>query len=184
MSIQHLINAYTPETKESVFGLNGEDGEVIESVKVIYIQNNSLDLSKSKALELLKLLDGSIKAKTVETDELDESGSKKKTIDFDLDFTKILGNFNSPVMKGVEEFIQKNCKMFIKHDGEWVQVDTSKKVEIDYVFTKYADQYFNFLIDGIKFHFVKFLPSGNGLLANLANKAVNKMQLENLNPAN
>ena len=177
MSIQHLINAYTPETKESVFGLNGEDGEVIESVKVIYIQNNSLDLSKSKALELLKLLDGSIKAKTVEIDG-------QKTIDFDLDFTKILGNFNSPVMKGVEEFIQKNCKMFIKHDGEWVQVDTSKKVEIDYVFTKYADQYFNFLIDGIKFHFVKFLPSGNGLLANLANKAVNKMQLENLNPAN
>lgn len=177
MSIQHLINAYTPETKESVFGLNGEDGEVIESLKVIYIQNNSLDLSKSKALELLKLLDGSLKAKTVEVDG-------QKTIDFDLDFTKIIGNLGSPSMKGVEDFIQRNCKMFIKDDGEWVQVDTSKKIEVDFVFHRYAGQYFNFLIEGIKFHFAKFLPSGNGLLANLANKAVNKMQLENLKPTN
>ena len=177
MSIQHLINAYTPETKESVFRASGENDDFVEVIKVIHVQNNNSDLSKSKALELLKLLDGSIKAKTVEVDG-------QKTIDFDLDFTKILGNLNSPVMKDIEQFIQKNCKMFIKDKGEWVQVDTAKKVEIDYVFTKYANQYFNFLIDGIKFHFLKFLPSGTGLLANLANKAVNKMQLENLKPAN
>lgn len=74
--------------------------------------------------------------------------------------------------------------MFIKDKGEWVQVDTAKKAEIDYVFTKYADQYFNFLIDGVKFHFLKFLPSGTELLTNLANQAANRFQLENLKPRN
>lgn len=177
MSIQHLINAYTPETKDVMLGVYEDDVLVDEQIKVVFVQNNSLDLSKTKALELLKLLDGSLKAKTVEVDG-------QKTIDFDLDFTKIIGNLGSPSMKGVEDFIQRNCKMFIKDDGEWVQVDTAKKIEVDFVFHRYAGQYFNFLIEGIKFHFVKFLPSGNGLLANLANKAVNKMQLENLNPAN
>ncbi|MER1952411.1 MAG: putative phage tail assembly chaperone [Aerococcus urinaeequi] len=184
MSIQHLINAYTPETKDVMLGVYEDDVLVDEQIKVVFIQNNSLDLSKTKALELLKLLDGSIKAKTVETDELDESGNKKKTIDFDLDFTKIIGNLGSPSMKGVEDFIQRNCKMFIKDGSEWVQVDTAKKIEVDFVFHRYAGQYFNFLIEGIKFHFAKFLPSGNGLLANLANKAVNKMQLESLKPTN
>ena len=158
-------------------GVYENDVLVDEQIKVVFIQNNSLDLSKTKALELLKLLDGSLKAKTVEVDG-------QKTIDFDLDFTKIIGNLGSPSMKGVEDFIQRNCKMFIKDDGEWVQVDTAKKIEVDFVFSRYAGQYFNFLIEGIKFHFAKFLPSGNGLLANLANKAVNKMQLENLKPTN
>lgn len=177
MSIQHLINAYTPETKDVMLGVCEDDVLVDEQIKVVFIQNNSLDLSKTKALELLKLLDGSLKAKTVEVDG-------QKTIDFDLDFTKIIGNLGSPTMKGVEDFIQRNCKMFIKDDGEWIQVDTAKKIEVDFVFSRYAGQYFNFLIEGIKFHFAKFLPSGNGLLANLANKAVNKMQLENLKPTN
>lgn len=177
MSIQHLINAYTPETKDVMLGVYEDDVLVDEQIKVIFIQNNSLDLSKTKALELLKLLDGSLKAKTVEVDG-------QKTIDFDLDFTKIIGNLGSTSMKGVEDFIQRNCKMFIKDDGEWVQVDTAKKIEVDFVFHRYAGQYFNFLIEGIKFHFAKFLPSGNGLLANLADKAVNKMQLENLKPTN
>lgn len=177
MSIQHLINAYTPETKDVMLGVYEDDVLVDEQIKVVFIQNNSLDLSKTKALELLKLLDGSLKAKTVEVDG-------QKTIDFDLDFTKIIGNLGSPSMKGVEDFIQRNCKMFIKDGSEWVQVDTAKKIEVDFVFHRYAGQYFNFLIEGIKFHFAKFLPSGNGLLANLANKAVNKMQLENLKPTN
>lgn len=177
MSIQHLINAYTPETKDVMLGVYEDDVLVDEQIKVIFIQNNSLDLSKTKALELLKLLDGSLKAKTVEVDG-------QKTIDFDLDFTKIIGNLGSPSMKGVEDFIQRNCKMFIKDGSEWVQVDTAKKIEVDFVFHRYAGQYFNFLIEGIKFHFAKFLPSGNGLLKNLADKAVNKMQLENLKPTN
>lgn len=177
MSIQHLINAYTPETKDVMLGVYEDDVLVDEQIKVVFVQNNSLDLSKTKALELLKLLDGSLKAKTVEV-------NGQKTIDFDLDFTKIIGNLGSPSMKGVEDFIQRNCKMFIKDGSEWVQVDTAKKIEVDFVFHRYAGQYFNFLIEGIKFHFAKFLPSGNGLLANLANKAVNKMQLENLKPTN
>lgn len=177
MSIQHLINAYTPETRDVMLGVYEDEVLVDEQIKVVFIQNNSLDLSKTKALELLKLLDGSLKAKTVEVDG-------QKTIDFDLDFTKIISNLGSPSMKGVEDFIQRNCKMFIKDGSEWVQVDTAKKIEVDFVFHRYAGQYFNFLIEGIKFHFAKFLPSGNGLLANLANKAVNKMQLENLKPTN
>ena len=175
MSIKHLINAYTPETKDAVFGVYDKDILVDEQIKVIFVQPDSLDLSKTKAFELLKVLDGSIKVKTIELDDLDETGKKKKTIDFDLDFTKIIGNLNSPAIKGVEQFIQKNCKMFIKDKGEWVQVDTSCKDEVDFVFKLFPDQYFNFLIDGIKFHFAKFLPSGKGLLANLAGKAVNKM---------
>lgn len=180
MSIQHLINAYTPETKESVFSVAGENDDLIEVIKVIHVQNNSLDLSKSKALELLKLLDGSFKMKLISADG--EDG--EQIPDYAFDFTKIASNLSSPSMKGVEDFVQKNCKMFIKDKGEWVQVDTAKKAEIDYVFTKYADQYFNFLIDGVKFHFLKFLPSGTELLTNLANQAANRFQLENLKPKN
>ena len=172
MNFQDLINAHSPDTHESLFG---ED----EGLKVIYI-SAPVQVSRDKALELLRLLDGSLKAKTVETAELDEKGNPKKTIDFDLDFTKILANFSSGTMKGIEQFIQKNCKMYVNSNGEWIQADISKKDHIDHVFTMYASQYFNFLIEGIKFHFAKHLPSGNGLLANLANKAVNKMQLEEL----
>ncbi|MED6004941.1 MULTISPECIES: putative phage tail assembly chaperone [Enterobacteriaceae] len=184
MSIQHLINAHVPETKEVVFGIKDEQGNVVEEqFKVVYIAA-PVQLSRTNALELLRLLDGSIKAKTVELEELDENGKKKKTIDFDLDFTKILNNFSSGTMKKIEDFIVSKTKMYLFDSGEWHQVDTAKKIETDFVFTRHADQYFNFLIEGVKFHFAKHLPSGNGLLANLANKAVNKMQLEEMKPTN
>jgi len=172
MSIKDLINAYQPETHEAVY----DDG-----LKVVFI-SAPVQVSRDKALELLRLLDGSLKAKTVELEELDEKGNKKKTIDFDLDFTKILANFSSGTMKGIEQFIIKNSKMYLNVEGEWRQADTAVKAEVDYVFNQHANQYFNFLIDGIKFHFAKHLPSGNGLLANLANKAVNKMQLDEMKP--
>ena len=165
MSIKDLINAYQPEMREAVY----DDG-----LKVIFI-SAPVQVSRDKALELLRLLDGSLKAKTVEVDG-------QKTIDFDLDFTKILANFSSGTMKGIEQFIIKNSKMYLNVDGEWRQADTAVKAEVDYVFNQHANQYFNFLIDGIKFHFAKHLPSGNGLLANLANKAVNKMQLDEMKP--
>ena len=165
MSIKDLINAYQPETHEAVY----DDG-----LKVIFI-SAPVQVSRDKALELLRLLDGSLKAKTVEADG-------QKTIDFDLDFTKILANFSSGTMKGIEQFIIKNSKMYLNVEGEWRQADTAAKAEVDYVFNQHANQYFNFLIDGIKFHFAKHLPSGNGLLANLANKAVNKMQLDEMKP--
>lgn len=181
MSIQHLINSYVPETKQVCYGPVDENGNMDEKLKVIFI-SAPVQISRDKALELLRLLDGSLKAKTVELEELDEKGQKKKTIDFDLDFTKILANFSSGTMKGIEQFIIKNSKMYLNSGGEWHQVDTTKKVEVDFVFNLHADQYFNFLIDGVKFHFAKHLPSGNGLLANLANKAVNKMQLDEMKP--
>ena len=165
MSIKDLINAYTPETKEVTY----ED-----SLKIVFI-SAPVQVSRDKALELLRLLDGSLKAKTVEHEG-------QKTIDFDLDFTKILANFSSGTMKGIEQFIIKNSKMYLNVEGEWRQADTAVKAEVDYVFNQHANQYFNFLIDGIKFHFAKHLPSGNGLLANLANKAVNKMQMDEMKP--
>lgn len=175
MSIQNLINSYQPETLDKKFG---ED----ESLRVVYV-SAPVNISRTKALELLRLLDGSIKAKTVELEELDEKGQKKKTIDFDLDFTKILANFSSGTMKSIEDFIIKNSRIYLLSDGEWHTVDVSKKLEVDFAFTLHANEYFNFLIDGVKFHFAKHLPSGNGLLANLANKAINKMQLDEMNPS-
>ena len=165
MSIKDLINAYQPETHEVTYG---------EDLKVVFI-SAPVQVSRDKALELLRLLDGSLKAKTVEVDG-------QKTIDFDLDFTKILANFSSGTMKNIEQFIIKNSKMYLNVNGEWRQADTAVKAEVDYVFNQHASQYFNFLIDGVKFHFAKHLPSGNGLLANLANKAVNKMQLDEMKP--
>ncbi len=181
MSIQHLINSYTPKTRDVVFGVkdkSDESGQTFleEHLKVIFVENGDMELSKSKAFELLNLLDGSLKAKTVK--RKNEEGKEVSDIDLDLDFAKIIGNINSSAMKSVEQFILKNCKLFLKHDGEWLQVDTAKKDEINYVFNLHADHYLNFQMEGIKFHFVKFLPSGTGLLANLANKAVNKMLIE------
>lgn len=184
MSIQHLINAYTPKTKDVVFGVKDESGETFieEHLKVIFTENNNLELTKGRAFELLKLLDGSLKAKTIK--RINDEGKEVSDIDFDLDFAKIIGNINSPAMKTVEEFILKNCKIFLKHDGEWLQVDTAKKDEVNFAFNQHAEHFLNFQIEGIKFHFVKFLPSGTGLLANLANKAINKNLMENLKATN
>ena len=173
MSIKDLISAYQPETHEAIFG---ED----ESLKVVFIAS-TVDLSRKKALELFNLLENSLKFKAVDNG-VDESGKPKKGLDFDFDITKVLANLNSESTKSIEQFIIKNSKMYLNVDGEWRQADTAVKAEVDYVFNQHASQYFNFLIDGVKFHFAKHLPSGNGLLANLANKAVNKMQLDEMKP--
>lgn len=158
MSIQHLINEYQPETKEVELG---------ENLKAIFIETG-FNASYNKAKELLKLLNGALKAKKVEVDG-------KPTLDLDLDFTAISNNFSSGEMKSIEDFIRTNCRLLLKHNGEWLNVDTKKNAEIDFAFNTNHGQYLPFLIEGVKFHFAKHLPSGNGLLANLANQAVNKM---------
>ena len=171
MSIKDLINAYQPETHEAIFG---ED----ESLKVVFIAS-TVDLSRKKALELFNLLENSLKFKAVDNG-VDESGKPKKGLDFDFDITKVLANLNSESAKSIEQFIIKNSKMYLNVDGEWRQADTAVKAEVDYVFTVHPDQYYNFLFEGIKFHFAKHLPSGNGLLKNLANKVQNSMTLGSL----
>lgn len=179
MSIQHLINAHVPETKEVVFGIKDEQGNLVEEqFKVVYIAA-PVQLSRDKAIELLHLFENSIKFKAVDSG-FDENGKPKKGLDFDFDITKIITNLNSPTIKNIEQFIIKNCKMYLYDNGEWLQVDTSKKIEVDYVFTRHPDQLINFLVSGVKFHFAKHLPSGNGLLTNLANRIKNKMLLDQL----
>lgn len=164
MSIKHLINEYQPETKEIELG---------ENLKAILIETG-FDASYSKAKELLKLLNGALKAKKVEVDD-------KPTLDLDLDFTAISNNFSSGEMKSIEDFIRKNCRLMLKHNDEWLNVDVAKKEEVDFAFNVNHGQYLPFLIEGVKFHFAKHLPSGNGLLANLANQAVNKLTVMNPN---
>ena len=155
MSIKKLINAYEPKTHEH---------ELSENLKVIYVET-SFDASFSKAKDLLKLLNGALKAKKV-----DHNG--KPTLDLDLDFTAVSNNFASGEMATIEAYIRKNCKLFLKHEGEWLHVELD---EMDFAFNQEHGTYLPFLFEGVKFHFAKHLPSGTGLLANLANQAVNKM---------
>lgn len=155
MSIKKLINAYEPKTHEH---------ELSENLKVIYVET-SFDDSFSKAKDLLKLLNGALKAKKVEHDG-------KPTLDLDLDFTAVSNNFSSGEMATIEVFIRKNCKLFLKNEGEWLFAELD---EMDFAFNREHGTYLPFLFEGVKFHFAKHLPSGTGLLANLANKAVNKM---------
>lgn len=162
MSIKHLINAYEPQTKEAMLS---------DNLKVVFIEATFND-SFSKAKELLKLLNGALKAKTVKVDS-------KDTLDMDIDFTAISSNLASGEMKTIEAFIRKNCKLFLQDGGEWHHVLVD---EMDFAFNQENGTYIPFLVDGVKFHFAKHLPSGNGLLASLANKAINKMHIENLKP--
>ena len=155
MSIKKLINAYEPKTHEH---------ELSENLKVIYVET-SFDASFSKAKDLLKLLNGALKAKKVEHDG-------KPTLDLDLDFTAVSNNFASGEMTTIEVFIRKNCKLFLKSEGEWLHAELD---EMDFAFNQEHGTYLPFLFEGVKFHFAKHLPSGTGLLANLANQAVNKM---------
>lgn len=182
MSIQALMANYQPETKLVELNIKDENGNITEEqIKVAFVAA-PVQVSRDRAQELLRLLDGSLKTKTVETDELDENGNKKRTMDFDLDFTKIIANFSSGAIKGIEAFILKNSKVEFYAEGEWHTADMTNKEQADFVFTLFPKQYYNFMIEGIKFHFSKHLPSGTGLLANLANKAVNKAIMSQLNP--
>lgn len=160
MSIKDLINAYQPETHEAVYGEN-------EDLKVIFI-TAPVDVSRRKATELLNLLENSLKFKAV-----DNGG--KKGVDFDFDITKVLSNLSSESASNIEQFIIKNSKIYLNVNGEWRQADTAVKAEVDYVFTMHPGQYYNVIIDGIKFHFAKHLPSGNGLLKSLASKIGNSV---------
>ena len=155
MSIKNLINAYEPKTHEH---------ELSENLKVIYVETGFY-ASLTKAKDLLKLLNGALKAKKVDHDG-------KPTLDLDLDFTAVSNNLSSGEMESIEAFIRRNCKLFLKHEGEWLLVELD---EMDFAFNQEHGTYLPFLFEGVKFHFAKHLPSGTGLLANLANKAVNKM---------
>ena len=135
MSIKHLINAYTPETKDAVFGVYDKDILVDEQIKVIFVQPDSLDLSKTKAFELLKVLDGSIKVKTIELDDLDETGKKKKTIDFDLDLAVSQSKDNAVYY--IQYAHARICRMLEKAATTNIQFDTENarqfaaKLELD-----------------------------------------------------
>ena len=144
MSIQHLVNEYQPRTHDTKLG---------EDVRVIYIES-SYQKTMDKVKELLCLLKGALKIQPL------PKGSKSAIpFDFDFDPASIVANLKSQEVKDLEDFIKSNCRILINHNDEWLNVDVSKTQEFEYVFNVNPEQAFPFLIEGVKFHFLKYSAS-------------------------
>lgn len=180
MNIKELMASHQVGTKEVIFGARSEDGETIEDehLKIVFVEA-PVAASRSHAVALLNLLDGSMKLTPV---TVQKNGKDEKDMDFNFDITKVISNFGSKTMKDIERFINAHCQMAIKVDGEWVRVDTAIQKEVDFAFGygENSGYYYPFIFEGIKYHFAKHLPSGGGLLKRLADKMINKMQLDQL----
>lgn len=169
MSIQHLVNQYQPRTKEVMLG---------DNVKVIFVES-SYQKTMDKIKELLSLLKGALTIRPL------PSGVKSAVpFDFNVDFAAIAANLKSDEMDALELFIKSNCKMALLHEGEWLSVDVAKKDQFEYVFNTYPDQAFKFLVEGAKFHFLKYSANILGLLESQmlknADQEVNKQLLSSL----
>ncbi|WP_392552096.1 putative phage tail assembly chaperone [Orbus wheelerorum] len=87
-----------------------------------------------------------------------------------FDIGQFLANLNSQEMEGVERFICKYATV-TNEDGTKVLLQNPK--EANDFFNEHREQYFEFIFEGVKFHFLGFLPNG------IASK-VNTLGLETL----
>lgn len=169
MSIQHLVNQYQPRTKEVELGGN---------LKVIYIED-SCQKTVDKVKELLALLKGALLITPL-------ADGKKSAIpfEFNLDFAAIAANLGGSEMASLEAFIKSNCRILLQDNDEWHNVEVAKKEQFEYVFNTYPEQLIPYLVEGAKFHFLKYsasiLGSLNSKMQAEANQEVNKALLKNL----
>lgn len=88
----------------------------------------------------------------------------------DFDIGQLLSNLNSQEMNEVEKFIAQHTVVTDENGKKFI---LQKDNEAENFFNEHRDQYLQFLFEGLKFHFLGFLPNG------LASK-VSTLSLDNL----
>lgn len=116
--------------------------------------------ARTEAFKLTALLKGCFKAVK------DVDGKEKS----DFDIGQLLSNLNSKEMADVELFISKNATVTDENGEKFLLMN---QAEANKFFNDHRDEYFQFLFEGLKFHFLGFLPSG------IASK-VNTLNLDSL----
>ena len=169
MSIQHLVNQYQPRS---------ETIDLSDDVRAAYIEASHQETT-SKLKQLGALLRGVISIKP-----LASGVDSAVPFDFDIDVSSILTNMNSSEMKDLEKFILSKCFISIKHEGEWLNVEMDKKDQVEYVFKAHPDVFLKFLLEGAKFHFLKYsgniLDLLNSKIQEQTNQEANKALLKSL----
>lgn len=102
---------------------------------------SSFMTAKAEAFKLTTLLKGCF--------------SSGENVNFDIG--QLLVNINSPAMVDIEKFILKYAIVIDENGKKFL---LQKQDEANQFFDAHRDQYFNFLFEGLKFHFLGFLPSG------------------------
>ncbi|RKS86913.1 tail assembly chaperone [Orbus hercynius] len=81
--------------------------------------------------------------------------SASESVNFDIG--QLLVNINSPAMADVEKFILKHAVVVDEHNKTFL---LQKSDEANTFFNTHRDHYFSFIFEGLKFHFLGFLPNG------------------------
>lgn len=87
-----------------------------------------------------------------------------------FDIGRLIKNLSSETMEEIEKFI---CKYATVTDETGKKFLLQNSKEVEGFFSSHTGDYYSFIIEGFKFHFLGFLPSG------LASK-VNTLDLEKL----
>lgn len=87
-----------------------------------------------------------------------------------FDIGQLFANLNSKEMESVEKFICQNATVTDEQGKKFLLQNST---ESDAFFNDHRDEYFQFLFEGLKFHFLGFLPNG------IASK-VNMLDLDKL----
>lgn len=74
-----------------------------------------------------------------------------------FDIGQLLVNINSPAMADVEKFILKHAVVIDENNKKFL---LQKQEEANAFFNLHRQHYFSFIFEGLKFHFLGFLPSG------------------------
>lgn len=137
----------------------------IDGVKYVLTQGNFFE-SKKEAEKLTALLRGVVDVKL----NTNKDGASEGGFALDIKIPEILANITSPEAQGIQDFI--TSKMQVIKDGEGIP--TSKKEELGRHFNQYRSHYYTVIYEGVKFHFLDFLPSGAEWLTNTIKQAINK----------
>ena len=117
----------------------------LDGVQYTFRPGNFLE-SKKHAVNLTALLKGAIKT----VNQPDGSSA------VDVDIGGALANLGSPQMQGIETFVLK----YLEADADGKTILLRNDENVNSHFGKYRDHYFQIMFEGLKYHFLPFLPAG------------------------
>lgn len=121
----------------------------LDGIEYSFTQANFIK-TKNNAFKLLGILDGCFKGT-------------------DIDIGKVLSNIGTDKTREVEEFV---LSTLTAKDENGKVIELHQNNEFNAHFNKYRKHYFNVLIEGVKFHFLDFLPNGIASRVNIDNLGV------------
>lgn len=118
--------------------------------------------AKKHAELLISLSRGAVKVKG--------NAEGGKGFDVNIDPAEVLANISTPEAEKIQEFIWSTV-MVVK-DGEGVKFST--KADQAMHLGKHRSHIYQILFFGVKFHFLDFLPTGEGFAKSILGQALNK----------